>query len=97
MGIGLARVGDTCSGYCDSHHSSQTGTVTTGSGDVNANGAGIAFQGSIVTAGCGHTGVVQATSTTVTANGKAVARIGDTFTGTFHGTITGGSSNVKAG
>jgi uncharacterized Zn-binding protein involved in type VI secretion len=70
------------------------------SGDVFVNRDGVVREGDAVeahpAAGCGNDGsVLTSFSGTVFANGKAVGRIGDEYTG--DNTITSGSSDVFAG
>jgi uncharacterized Zn-binding protein involved in type VI secretion len=70
------------------------------SGDVFVNNIGVVRAGDAVaahpTSGCGNDGsVLTSFSGTVFANGNAVGRIGDEYTG--DNTITSGSSTVFAG
>lgn len=95
MSNGIARLTDTGSGYCSSHRRNVTGVITTCSSSVVTDGGlGIATTGDIVTASCGHTGVIQGTLNNIMTNNKATAKIGDSFTGIFTGTITTGSNTV---
>ena len=101
MGYAVARIGDTTHGTCTGHQTSITvdGVIITGvsAGDVFGNGILIATIGCTVQASCGHTGIINSGSPTVTSgDGMSIARIGDTFTGTYYGTITSGSPDIFA-
>ena len=94
----VARLGDTTYGYCSSHNGNYFGTITGGtSANIFGNGVRIALNGATVTSSCGHTGIIQASSSTVIGNSLGVARTNDPFFGTYSGTITGGSSDIFAG
>jgi uncharacterized Zn-binding protein involved in type VI secretion len=89
----LARLNDATTGSC-AIHGPQSGTITSASGDVSANSLGVARVGDTVTAACGHTGSISSGAARTSVNGSPAARINDSFTGTYSGTITGGSPNV---
>lgn len=100
MGIDAARIGDIGEGICcegDDHET--TGTIITGSPNVNANGLSLARIGDIIITNDSHkrTGIIVGGSPTVNANGLSVARIGDIFDGCFSGQIITGSPNVYGG
>lgn len=83
----IVLLGHTVSGKCsacDNH--SRTGETTTCSWAV-VDGKGMCVDGNEVTASCGHKGTLKASSTLFTVDGKGVILEGDTFTGTFHGTV----------
>jgi len=100
----VARLDDMHSGICDHgldccpHN--VTGVIVSASGNVNANGRGVARLEDSVTHNCPHcgTGKISSASGTVKANGKGVARLGDavTYPG-GRGTIITASGNVFAG
>lgn len=91
---GVARIGDRTFGYCSSHDGNFLGTVIGGSSDVKANSQGIARLGDTVLSDCGHTGTINSANASVNVNGIKAARNGDSFTGTYSGTITEGSTDV---
>ena len=91
----VARIGDIGIGYCQIHRV-QTGKIINCSIDTFAEGKGVARQGDMVIAGCGHSGTLIKVSNTVFVNGKGMARVGDTFAGIFSGTIVTGASTVEA-
>jgi uncharacterized Zn-binding protein involved in type VI secretion len=101
---GVARLGDQHSGVCDHGLKccphSVVGEIASASGDVKANGIGVARLGDSVTHNCPHcgTGVISSASGTVKANGIGVARLGDSVTYPGGGgTIISASGNVFAG
>ena len=102
MASPVARIGDTCTGWCSAHNGTiaMTGTITTGATItfIDSSGKAVARIGDICTGSCGHTGVINSGAPTVFCEGtdKNVARVGDTFTGTFYGTITSGSPTCYA-
>lgn len=99
-----ARIGDKCSGLCyDPSHApnipyATDGTITgPGAPSVTTEGSIVATEGDTVTSSCGHTGTIDPTGSTVNAEGKPVARKGDSFSGTYIGTIQEGAATVTAG
>lgn len=95
--MGYARIGDSWSGVCNCHESpiSVTGEIETGSDNVFINGRGVAREGDIVRASCGHTGTINSGSDYYIVNGKRAARLNDTTTGCCVGHITSSSEDVS--
>lgn len=93
----LARLGDLTTGYCSTHtpggHTT-TGIVIGASQNITVEGCIQARLGDIVLADCGSIGVICSGSGKVFMNGLPAARIGDSFTGTYSGTIINGASKV---
>lgn len=75
----------------------QAGVIASASTDVICNGLGVARQGDIAIAACGHFGVIATASTQTLANGQGVARVGDTGVGIYNFTIVQGSSDTFSG
>jgi uncharacterized Zn-binding protein involved in type VI secretion len=101
---GVARLGDTHTGICN--HGLKccphavTGQISSASGNVNANGKGVARLGDSVVHNCPHcgTGNISSASGKVKVNGIGVARLGDSVTYPGgSGTIVSASGNVFAG
>ena len=93
----IARLNYATTGICRVH-GSRPGTITA----VNAiktevEGILVACTGDTVTASCGHIGIIDPAAPTTNAEGKQVARLGDSFSGIYTGTITGSASNSVAG
>lgn len=93
---GIARLGDSTTGYCSSHKKIFTGVIISASTDSLCNGFGVARVGDIVASSCGHTGTIISGSTDTFCNGAGVARLGDSFTGTYSGTIISASTDTNA-
>lgn len=78
---GVCRIGDSVTGTCRAavvgHPRTFTGTWSTGSSVVQANGIGVVRVGDTGITDCGHT--IQATvgSSAMTADGLPVHRVGD--------------------
>jgi uncharacterized Zn-binding protein involved in type VI secretion len=95
----VCRLTDQGFGTCTGH----TGSIDTGgiiissSGNVFANGLGVAGINDTVLSFCGHVGIIITGSGTVFRNGISVARIGDLFSGTYSGVLITGSPNVFSG
>jgi uncharacterized Zn-binding protein involved in type VI secretion len=100
---GVARLNDMHSGICN--HGlpccphGVTGIISSASGNVNANGRGVARLNDSVTHNCPHCGTGYVSSAgKVKANGMGVARLGDSVTYPGGGgTIITASENVFAG
>ena len=86
----VCRIGDIGIGYCRICDTQTSGKINTGSTTVQAGGKGVARDGDIVMAACGHVGKITASSSKLAVNGKSVARVGDIFTGAFDGRLTAG-------
>jgi uncharacterized Zn-binding protein involved in type VI secretion len=100
----VARLGDQHSGICDHGQKccphNVSGKIVSASGNVNANGKGVARFGDSVVHDCPHcgTGEISSASGTVNANSIGVARLGDSVTYPGGGgTIVTASGNVFAG
>ena len=98
---GVARLTDIFVGVCVCHPPApaipMTGTIVTGSGNVETNGLGSARKGDTVLGVCGHIGLIVDGSDTVQIGGVGVARTGAAVVGCLIGTITSGSDTVVAG
>ncbi len=96
---GIARQGDIAIGVCPAHKSPVTYTaIMVGvSTNVFAEGAGVAYIGTVAISSCGHPAIVITGSTTVLANGMGVARIGDTAQNPGPSIIQTGAATVLAG
>ena len=86
-------------GVCCCHTSciNMQGPILTGSVNVLTNKFGNARLDDVVIGNCGHTGIIISSSSTVNTTSKGNARIGDSFSGCFSGTIISGSPNVNIG
>ena len=99
---GSARLGDPVSGTCSSHKNpiSVTGTISSASSDVSADGIKVARKGDSVSLSCGHTGKIEGSSSNVKSTNALHARQGDSVVGdgcVFSGTIGTASSTVIVG
>ena len=106
----VARIGDpTSAATCPADHSGAsgtqplpgvTGTITSGSGNVFANGASVARIGDplVTTDGFHPSATIVSGSGTVFVNGASIARLGDNTVGTagWAAPISSGSGNVIA-
>ena len=102
MSRGAARLGDQVAGRCSgpghAGNLSTTGTIITASGDVTANGRGLARIGDRVQLNCrsDHFGIIDEASGDTTSN-RLTARLGDRVVGdgiNFEGTIETASGDV---
>jgi uncharacterized Zn-binding protein involved in type VI secretion len=91
MSEGIARLNDLTTGIC-LIHGPQRGKIITASGTVSANNKLIARLGDTVEADCGDIGVIDSASGTVSSD-QGVARLGDSFSGIYTGTIDGSGDN----
>lgn len=92
---GIARLNDITTGVC-LIHGPQKGKITTASGNVFANKQSVARLGDTVTADCGDIGTIDSASGTVTSTKEkelSAARLGDSFSGVYSGTIDGPGTN----
>ena len=105
----VARIGDpTSAATCPADHADPgyvvlpgvTGTITSGSGNVFANGASVARIGDplVTTDGFHPSATIVSGSGTVFVNGASIARLGDNTVGTagWAAPISSGSGNVIA-
>ena len=95
--ISVARETDQTHGNCSGHdgNPAMDGTIRPCSQSaVLVNGLKCARIGDIVTASCGHTGVITTGASKVYVQGILVATYGSLFTGTYYGSVIGGSSTV---
>ena len=103
----VARIGDpTSAATCPADHADPghvvlpgvTGTITSGSGNVFANGASVARIGDplVITDGHHPSATIVSGSGTVFVNGASIARLGDSTVGTagWAAPISSGSGNV---
>lgn len=96
MSSPVACVGHRFTGVChacDNH--TVSGTLISGE-FVTIDGKNVCVTGSQGKGDCGHTCTVIGGSTVWTIEGKAVARVGDSVTGTIEGTIISGSDTVSS-
>lgn len=91
--IPVARMGDTCVGTCYAHQTPipMSGIIQAGSSHVFCDNLLVAVDGDIVIGGCGHVGILSASSAVLEVEGRRAIRIGDTFSGSFVGTVVAGS------
>jgi uncharacterized Zn-binding protein involved in type VI secretion len=103
--LGIARLGDTTSGFCSAHPGGRnwTGVITSVSAGFTVDGIQAATIDDTGTCDCGHNFKISAGSGVTTApNGKRVARVTDAvvvyngLTPVGSGTITTGSVVVKS-
>jgi len=102
---GVARLNDLHAGTCDHGESccphNVIGPIIAASGNVNANGRGVARLGDKVTHNCPHcgTGFISSASGTVIVNGKGAARLGDlvTYPGGIGKIITASDNDFAGG
>ncbi len=101
MGISQARISDVGVGTCCCHSDPtcipMTGTLITGSPNVNCNGLGMGRITDVMLGQCGHVGIMVTGSASVRGNGLGSCRLSDYFTGCFFGTVVTGSPNVNSG
>lgn len=110
MGLNIARISDTGLGFCygndcdgKAHDGKRiTGQIVNGSGNVSAEGLGVARISDILVSNCSHknVGTIISGSPTVSVNGLNIARIGDVFIGCFgngtpKGIIITGAGTVR--
>lgn len=84
MPIPIARYGDSWVGICTNHPIPipVTGTVGSPPQDLTYDEARlVAIDGTTCPASCGHTGILQASSTLTNINGIKIALLGDHVTG----------------
>lgn len=71
------------------------GSITGSCSSVYADDLLIARAGDTVTSDCGHTGTIDDPGTKYVVEDANVARIGDSFSGTYSGTIISPTSTVE--
>ena len=86
MAKNIVRKGDTVIGVC-SEHGAQSGYVLTGASKSYCEGKLIARNGDTIIAECGHTGTI-ISSGTAKCEGESIAKLDDSFVGTFSGTLS---------
>jgi uncharacterized Zn-binding protein involved in type VI secretion len=93
---GIARQGDIAVGICTCHNPPiwVSGKVITYSNTVKVNGRGVARDGDIVKATCGHIGNIVTHSSPTEVDSRKVARLGDKTSGCFKGTLITASGNT---
>lgn len=94
----VARMNDIGSGICTGHESPipMTGVIIASASKVLCDGLPVALQGDIVQGNCGHTGTLTASTAVLEVEGKRAVRVGDSFSGTFSGTIVSGSPKTDS-
>lgn len=99
MGSPVSKVGDVGIGVCPCHLSpvGYNTVFISGASSVNTSGAATCNLTTIGIASCGHPTVVLSVSSTVTAEGTGVHRIGDVGENCGAYVTVSGSSNVTAG
>ena len=95
--VAIVDLAGSCKGVCTAHPSPipQDGKIVGQGNPVTAFGVEVARDGYIVKADCGHTGTLTAGSAKVTAKGKKVAMVGDSFSGDFTGTVVVGKPTCQ--
>ncbi len=97
MGSQVCRQGDATEGFCKACRKQVGGKIMSASENVKVNQRGVARQDDIVMSMCGHLGNIKARSVQTEVNQRAIATVGDIFTGTYTGILKNGSENVTAG
>lgn len=92
---GIAKVGDLCSCYCKCHGKKTIGVSVNGANSVLTNGSPTARLGDMFMCDCGHPTFVVSSSSTVSAEGILVARLGDSVAACPVGTIITSSNDVN--
>jgi len=91
----IAKINDSCQGFCVVCETWMTGNIITGSGNVFTNKMPTAHLNSIVQGACGHTGsLICVTKNRV--NAMPIGTMGSFFSGIFTGSVITGSSNVRS-
>ena len=97
--VAIVDLAGSCVGTCSAHPPSppipMVGKIVGQGNPVTAFGVEVARDGYIVQGDCGHTGTLTAGSTKVTAKGKKVAMVGDSFSGAFSGTVVTGNPTCQ--
>jgi len=94
--ISASRMMDSTFGICTAHKDpiAVGGFIITSQANVLINGMPAARMMDIALASCGHTGTLIGGSGKILIGGIPSIRMGDSFTGSYSGTVTGGSGNV---
>lgn len=90
-------VGSVTFGVCSCHSPSPittSGVIVSGAGNVLASGSPMAFIGSTVIAGCGHSATVISGVGNVIVAGSPASGPGDRCVGCYNATIVSGLGNV---
>jgi hypothetical protein len=91
----IAKINDSCQGFCAVCEIWTTGNIINGSTNVFVNDMPTSQLNSIVQSSCGHTGsLICATKNRV--NSLPIGVMGSQFIGIFTGTVLTGSSNVRS-
>ena len=77
----------TTTGMCNQGDGMQNGTIVTSASTVITDDLGVAREGDMVVADCGHVGYIDPPGTSYVVEDKPVARLGDSFSGDYEGTI----------
>lgn len=93
-----AFISSICTGVCTGHPTpiNVSGVIVTGAGTKLIEGNAAARVGDLVLASCGHYGVI-ASGQNMEVEGVEQSAVGDTFSGTFSGTISSGSATENIG
>ena len=95
----VARIGDIGIGQCcDSSHNGciqMSGRIISGASQMSVENSPPARCGDIVLGNCGHTGVIVSCSPNYIVENNGIARIGDSFVGTFSGILVTGALTVE--
>jgi len=99
MGSNVARYGDLFIGNCSvcDGYPQVTGMLMGDTAGVVANGKKVSVLQGMGIGFCGHITTIVGGSSTVFAEGKGVARRGDSVANSIDGTIITGSANVFSG
>lgn len=94
----IARIGDKTFGVCTAHQIPIfiEGFIKIASGKCKCEGSTVAVMGDEVISNCGHTGIINSSSSVVKSNKKGIVRVGDSFIGAYSGIITTGNKKVSA-
>jgi len=95
--VAIVDLAGSCVGVCTAHSNPipMVGKIVGQGNPVTAFDVEVARDGYIVQGDCGHTGTLTAGSAKVTAKGKKVVMVGDSFSGDFTGTVVLGLSSCQ--
>lgn len=94
MGAKLARLGDSTVGLCSIEDATVGGSIVGASGNVFANGIGVARVGDPTLDVFGHPSTITGGRGDVIVNGSSAAKIGSPHSGVYVGSVTSASPNV---
>ena len=95
--VAIVDLAGSCVGVCTAHSNPipMFGKIVGQGNPVTAFGVEVARDQYTVLGDCGHTGTLTAGSVKVKAKGKTVAKVGDSFSGDFSGTVVLGLSSCQ--